>query len=265
MIGNLKRGEGGLLLLAAFCFLAASFPVSRAIRYANAASSERAASTEHLFIRYSSNFKLWKSNGVSYSGWYCKYDFTAADGASHNSSGACPQWIVEAAQKTGLDPAQVAARTSVFYDPNNPSINSLLDFHTARRSSLQDAVPSIGLGTLLALLFVFARLMTANERTGRGGVIVDNYGTVIHPEEIDLDSKEFDSRTNGAVKSPAPSQELRELYRELVKKIHPDRAANESDRTLRERLTKSANAAFERSDTASLRQILEEYSRKSAE
>lgn len=36
-------------------------------------------------------------------------------------------------------------------------------------------------------------------------------------------------------------------------------AGNESDRTLRERLMKQANAAFKRGDAGTLREVLEEY------
>jgi peptidoglycan hydrolase CwlO-like protein len=57
----------------------------------------------------------------------------------------------------------------------------------------------------------------------------------------------------------SPSPELKKLYREVVNQIHPDRASDESDRTLRERLMKEANAAHRRSDAEALRRILEEY------
>lgn len=52
---------------------------------------------------------------------------------------------------------------------------------------------------------------------------------------------------------------LREQYLEVVNTIHPDRAANEADLVLRERLMKEANAAFERGDAETLRKVLKEY------
>lgn len=45
----------------------------------------------------------------------------------------------------------------------------------------------------------------------------------------------------------------------MVNNIHPDRAVNQADLGLRERLMKEANAAFERSDAQTLRRVLEEY------
>jgi hypothetical protein len=56
-----------------------------------------------------------------------------------------------------------------------------------------------------------------------------------------------------------PSPELKKLYREVVSKIHPDRASNEADRVLRERLMKAATGAHSRGDVESLREILQEY------
>jgi putative transposase len=56
----------------------------------------------------------------------------------------------------------------------------------------------------------------------------------------------------------AASHRLRELYINVVKLTHPDLASSEADRTIRERLTKEANIAFEQGDDATLRRVLEE-------
>ena len=57
------------------------------------------------------------------------------------------------------------------------------------------------------------------------------------------------------------SPELKKLFREVLKRVHPDRATGEADRTLRERLMKEANAAYSRGEEDTLRRILEEYER----
>jgi hypothetical protein len=64
-----------------------------------------------------------------------------------------------------------------------------------------------------------------------------------------------------AVQSAAstPSPELQQLYRQLMKEIHPDRADDEADRVLRNRLAAEANLAYERGDADDLRRIREEY------
>jgi peptidoglycan hydrolase CwlO-like protein len=57
----------------------------------------------------------------------------------------------------------------------------------------------------------------------------------------------------------SPSPELRKLFRDVVNQIHPDRAANEIDRALRNRLMAQANLAYRRQDADTLRKILDEY------
>jgi DnaJ-domain-containing protein 1 len=55
------------------------------------------------------------------------------------------------------------------------------------------------------------------------------------------------------------SPELKRLYREVARRIHPDLAIDEADRTRRQRFMAEANQAYERGDEARLRAILEEY------
>jgi hypothetical protein len=56
-----------------------------------------------------------------------------------------------------------------------------------------------------------------------------------------------------------PSQELKDLYREVARRIHPDLATGEADRARRQKLMAQANRAYEQGDEALLRVILEEY------
>jgi chromosome segregation ATPase len=53
-----------------------------------------------------------------------------------------------------------------------------------------------------------------------------------------------------------PSPELRSLYREAAKQVHPDTATDEKDRARRERLMKEVNAAYAAGDVEALRRIL---------
>lgn len=58
---------------------------------------------------------------------------------------------------------------------------------------------------------------------------------------------------------PPRSQTLKNLYREVAKRIHPDLATDSEDRLKRQKLMAEANRAFEEGDEARLRRILEEY------
>jgi chromosome segregation ATPase len=53
-----------------------------------------------------------------------------------------------------------------------------------------------------------------------------------------------------------PSPELKKLYREAAKRVHPETATDEKDRARRERLMKEVNAAYAAGDEDALRRIL---------
>ncbi len=57
----------------------------------------------------------------------------------------------------------------------------------------------------------------------------------------------------------APSPELKSLYREVAKRVHPDLATDDADCNQRERLMAEANRAYQNGDAESLRGILQEY------
>ncbi|OEJ98063.1 hypothetical protein [Streptomyces thermolilacinus] len=56
-----------------------------------------------------------------------------------------------------------------------------------------------------------------------------------------------------------PSDEARKLYRDLVRKAHPDLAAEEAERRRRDEFITRVNAAYARGDEAQLRQLAEEW------
>jgi hypothetical protein len=54
----------------------------------------------------------------------------------------------------------------------------------------------------------------------------------------------------------SPTADLRKLYRDAAKRVHPDTATDETDRARRERLMKQVNAAYVAGDEDALRRIL---------
>jgi hypothetical protein len=162
---------------------------------------------------------------------------------------------------------------TVYYDPANPSLNSLTEFSARSKFEYRGAIGGIGIGLFICLPLVFVAALEATKNKRNRRQYVDSRGTVIDTEDIDFSSV-FDGLPGGrgmgeesyaangkAAKTSdfASSLGLRELYLDVVKQIHPDHASNEADRALRERLTKEANVAFERGDDATLRRVLEEY------
>ncbi len=57
----------------------------------------------------------------------------------------------------------------------------------------------------------------------------------------------------------APSPELKKIYREAAKLMHPDFATDAADRERRTRLMAEANHAYEAGDAEALQRILDEY------
>jgi hypothetical protein len=56
-----------------------------------------------------------------------------------------------------------------------------------------------------------------------------------------------------------PSEELKSLYRQTAKRVHPDLSFDPEDRKLRQRFMAEANHAYEMGDVDRLKRILEEY------
>jgi hypothetical protein len=56
-----------------------------------------------------------------------------------------------------------------------------------------------------------------------------------------------------------PSAELKQLYRQAAKLIHPDRARDEDDRQLRDRLMAAINVAYGKGETNAIGELIEQY------
>jgi hypothetical protein len=57
----------------------------------------------------------------------------------------------------------------------------------------------------------------------------------------------------------APSEDLKKLYREIARLVHPDLTTDERERTRRTRMMAEANRAYEEGDETKLRAILDEW------
>ncbi|HTV60274.1 MAG TPA: J domain-containing protein [Verrucomicrobiae bacterium] len=60
-------------------------------------------------------------------------------------------------------------------------------------------------------------------------------------------------------KAFAASPEMKKLYREVARRVHPDLTSDRADRAKRQNLMAEANQAYERGDEARLKKILTEY------
>lgn len=60
-------------------------------------------------------------------------------------------------------------------------------------------------------------------------------------------------------KAFSPSPELKRMYREAAKRIHPDLTADATDRAKRQELMAEVNQAYERGDEVRIAKVLEQY------
>jgi hypothetical protein len=242
------------LILAVPVFVLAGHFIYKAREFASTAPREKTTAARDVSV-YHHIFR-----GLRFNYYSCTYDFSVA-GSFYLGLADCPQKIADDAAKGKYSSSAgvlTRADATVYYDPADPSLNSLLEFNAASENEDRVAAPWICLGVLIIFFFVLGKLFDSNEKRGNDGVVVDAGGTVIYPEGIRIGS-EFAGLPNREAVNSAASPRLREQYLEVVNKIHPDRAANEADLALRERLMKEANAAFELGDVEKLRRILEQY------
>jgi len=227
------------LLAAALSFACVGICIYKARQFADASPTEQTAIAQSVYVNHY-RFPLYLFH--FHDG--CDYTFSV-DGTSYSGHGDCPQRSAYGAT-IGKLPASDGFLTGldipVYYDPSNPSTNSLLELSVASRREYRGALPWIGIGLLIIFGYVFSAGLRANQRAKRGES-VDAGEAVVYPGQAGY----------------AHSPELRDLYLQVVNRIHPDRAWDEADRMLRERLMKQANAAFERGDAGTLREVLEEY------
>lgn len=219
-------------------FLCIGLCIYKARQYASAVPNER-TTVAHVVSVYHSIFR-----GLRFNYYSCSYNFSV-DGSLYTGLRDCPQWIIDYAVKgkyLGSDGVPTGTDATVYYDPADPSVNSLLEFSAEAKVAYQTAVPWICVGLVMIFGYVFSAVLRANQRARRGES-VDAGEAVVYPGQAGY----------------AHSPELRDLYLQVVNRIHPDRAWDEADRMLRERLMKQANAAFERGDAGTLREVLQEY------
>jgi hypothetical protein len=270
-------GRGSWFVLSLLLFAGGGFSIHRANQYAGAAPAESTTTTDGMFIH--KHYRSYLATSKHYEYFTCSYEFNV-DGVSYSGDESCPQRGADDSIKEKLSdtvPDLPGPNATVYYDPANPSMHSLKEFSAKSEAEYQSATALISLAFFINLPYVFLAVYAAMKNKGNRGVFVDAQGTVIYPDQVDFTAAfgELPGESGRAAEPRAAARDkaardaqfaashgLRELYLDVVKQIHPDHASNEADRSLRERLTKEANAAFERGDDATLRRVLEEYTRQ---
>lgn len=78
-------------------------------------------------------------------------------------------------------------------------------------------------------------------------------------QQAEETAREVNSAAEEEPVSFQPSADLKQLYRQAAKLIHPDRAKDDQDRQLRDRLMAEVNAAYAVGDADAIHKIIERY------
>lgn len=90
-----------------------------------------------------------------------------------------------------------------------------------------------------------------------------NEAAIQEAEQASQQAQQTWEEVNSAVEdnpiSFQPSADLKQIYRQAAKLIHPDRATDEEDRHLRDRLMAEINASYAKGDADAIGEIVERY------
>jgi hypothetical protein len=199
MNSSWKSIAGSMILGAVIAFALGGGCFYEAKQYAALAPNESTA-TAHLNMRLESN------RNKSYSRHKCDYSFSV-EAVTYHGYENCPLQNGDNPVKGEiLDYAGVLLNSSatVYYDPANPSTNSLTEFGALSERDYLYAKLGIGVGSILSFLVIIGALIvpSANPEGGRsrrsGGIVVDAEGTVIYPDEINAGQQESADNSNQA-------------------------------------------------------------------
>jgi hypothetical protein len=146
-----KTGVGRSLILAVVASACGGFDIYKARQFAKAARNERTKTVPDAYVHCRETSAILSFlRGSRYS---CGYSFDV-DGTSYNGRAYYPQ------------PSPAA---TVYYDPADPSLNSLLEFSLARDQEYREVTLWIGVVTLVGLSFIFFAALAASEKEQRVG------------------------------------------------------------------------------------------------
>jgi hypothetical protein len=158
--------------------------------YYKASQDSALAQNESTTIAHVSRMSRVSSNNSNWSG-KCIFSFVV-NGTSYAGHEICPDRKTDASsQETLMDIAGNGQdfTATVYYDPADPSTNSLLEFGARSESDSIRARLSIGVGVIFIILLVLGAAVVSNLSKGDGGIVVDAEGTVIYPDKTDSDQQ----------------------------------------------------------------------------
>jgi hypothetical protein len=172
----------GSLVLGLFLSLAFAAVSLCTVSRDKAIAPNEAMATATVHPRYGS-----RSTSISY--MRCNYTFEAG-GNDYWGNGLCPSDVAASLTKSaleGLPFVRPATTATVYYDPNNPAINSLVEFSAKAANDYLKAKVGFGLAVVCILLLGMGVVIAARMSQPGGAIMVDTQGTMLYPDQIKSD------------------------------------------------------------------------------
>jgi hypothetical protein len=179
-MGSSSRSlTGSLVLLSLLAFADGGLCLHEAKRDIALAPNESTASGQARMHSQTKNSSIFDS-------LRCDYIFSV-NGNYYNGHGICPKQTDHSVTGTAeiLTGFLPNPNVTVYYDPADPTFNSMMEFVAKSAYDYKKAKIAFGVGAVLLLFSIVGSLLLAGLSNGSQGIVVDAEGTVIHPDKID--------------------------------------------------------------------------------
>jgi hypothetical protein len=176
-----RNVSGRFLLLSIFFFFLGGKCIKYAVRYAGAAASESTTTSHDMQINYYAE--------IIHADYHFKCDYNfSVDGASYSGGVVCEKSIVDEAirgKRLGQSGSLPIPNAVVYYNPADPSMNSLKEFSAMSEDDYRMGAGLIGVGVFTIVFVVWGAVLAANQQSENHRMFVEaTRRTVTHPEEI---------------------------------------------------------------------------------
>jgi hypothetical protein len=176
---------GSVILLSILAFVYGGASIYRARRDIAVARNERTANGQARLHPQSKDPSPFDS-------LRCDYTFIVND-TFYNGYGICPRQTDRSIKGTLENVAGLLQNqnVTVYYDPADPSFNSMMEFGAKSEYDYKKAELSFVAGAALLIFTAIGALYFSGANNASQGVVGNSEGTVIYPDKIDSDRQEF--------------------------------------------------------------------------
>lgn len=185
MSANSRSFGGSVILLSILAFVYGGACIYRARRDIAVARNERTANGQARLHPQSKNPSAFDS-------LRCDYTFMVND-TFYNGYGICPRQTDHSIKGTLENLAGLLQNqnVTVYYDPADPSFNSMIEFGARSEYDYKKAELSFVGGAALLIFTAIGALYFSGTNNASRGVVVDSERTVIYPDKIDSEKQGF--------------------------------------------------------------------------